>query len=795
MFGLVPGEGNHGEDVKEYYFYLDATPTNSYLKALYKYPQRAYPYEQLIQENQCRGKDQPEYELMDTGIFNENRYFDIVVEYAKNSPNDILIRLSLVNRGPEKASLDVLPTLWFRNTWSSKNPYEDWPKPEIIQSGESELITHHQTLGPMRLQVYSNPLNDPPIFLFTENETNYERIFNYPNQSPYVKDAFNEYIVHGKKDAVNPNHIGTKAAAYYSLEIPPDETAVFRLRLFAEEENPQDPQGETFDAIFNQRIAEAEKFFQEIIPKDICSTSRNIIRQAYAGLLWNRQFYYYIVKDWINGDPEQLPPPEQRKLGRNHTWQHIFDRNFLSIPDNWEFPWFAAWDTGFQMIPFAAIDPDFAKAQLVLLLREWYMNPNGQLPAYEFSFSEVNPPIHAWASRRVYEITGSPGHYDRAFLESTFQKLLLNFTWWVNRKDIEGRQIFSGGFLGMDNIGIFDRGKFEASGLSLEQADGTAWMAFFCLNMLTIALELAKDDSAYEDMASKFFTHFTGISDAINNLGGSGLWDNDDGFYYDQAIFEGQPIRLRIRSLVGLIPLIAVAVLDYSEISKLSGFMKRMEWFLEHRKDIAHHIAFMCKGQQDFCRTSRLLAIPCQGRLEQVLQYMLDENEFLSPYGIRSLSLYHKDHPFTLEKYGQAYHIDYEPGESTTDLYGGNSNWRGPIWLPINYLIIEALEKYYDFYGDSLRVECPTRSGNWMNLDQVAKELKSRLARIFLSDKTGNAPWHGEMTVFSEDPFWNRLLLFNEYFHGDTGKGLGASHQTGWTALIACLLSSMSSTR
>jgi len=790
MFGLTPGEGNHGEDVKEDYFYIDATPTYSYCKSLYKYPQAAYPYRRLVDANRSRGKDQGEFELADTGAFDEGRYFDVFAEYAKGSPDDIAIRLSVANRGPQPAELDLLAVAWFRNTWSFGSPYEDWPRPGIRADGDGRLLAEHETLGRCVLLLGPAPGGAAPELLFTENDTNSERLFGRANPQPYVKDAFGEYVVGGRKEAVCPEGKGTKAAGRYHLRVDAGQTAVLRLRLFAADGGVEDePLGDDFERTFRTRIAEADEFYGEVIPSGLPGEAAAVMRQAYAGLLFGRQFYYYVVRDWLAGDPKMPPPPPQRRSGRNSTWTHVFDRNTLAVPDKWEFPWFAAWDLGFQMLPLARVDPAYAKDQLVLLLREWYMHPDGQLPAYESSFSDVNPPVHAWACWRTYKIADRKGGRDRLFLQRAFDKLLLNFTWWVNRKDVRGRQIFSGGFLGMDNIGVFDRGAL-GDGRTLEQADGTAWMGFYCLTMLTMALELAEESPAYEDTASKFFHHFISISDAMNNLGGTGLWDEQDGFYYDVMLAGETQTRLRVRSLVGLIPLIAVAVLDDEYIGRFSGFMHRREWFLKYRSDLGGQVAYM-ECPKDKRHTRRLLAIPCRERLLRVLKYMLDENEFLSPYGIRSLSRWHRDHPFRLELDGRTHQIDYEPGESTTEMFGGNSNWRGPVWLPVNYLLVEALERYHHFYGETLKVECPTGSGAMMDLKEVAAEIQRRLTRLFLPDEKGEKPWYGRRTCFRDQPDWNYLTLFHEYYHGDSGKGLGASHQTGWTALIARLLADL----
>ncbi len=780
LYGLTGPQGNHGEDVKEVYFYLDATPTGSYLKGLYKYPQRAFPYDLLRQENGRRGRQDLEFEILDTGIFDEERYFDVTAEYAKAGPDDILIRLTFENRGPEEWVLHALPTLWFRNTWSWNRTGEGyWPKGNIWLEGPSSVLAEHASLGRFRLSSETES-----EFLFTENETNTERLYAMPNASKYVKDAFDAYLVHNRHDAVNPEAFGTKVAAHAQLTIAAGGRAQLRFRLNSDGDKAEF--GEAFDKIFEQRIAEADDFYSGIAPQ--ADPEKAIARQAYAGLLWSRQFYYYSVVDWLAGDPGHPPAPESRWYGRNHDWLHLFNRDIISMPDAWEYPWYASWDLAFHMIVYAEVDPFAAKDQLVLLLREWYMHPNGQIPAYEFAFSDVNPPVHAWACWRVYKISAPPGKRDRAFLTRVFQKLSLNFTWWINRKDVAGKQVFSGGFLGLDNIGVFDRSKPLPTGDALEQADGTAWMAFFCSTMLSMALELAEGDPAYEDMASKYFEHFVAIADAMNSLGGTGLWDELDGFYYDQLQVDGTNIPLRVRSMVGLIPLFAVEVLEQDLIEKLPGFRKRMTWFLENRTDLGRQIAWMPTVGEGAHRHS-LLAIPSRERLERVLLCLLDENEFLSPFGIRSVSKIHDGHPFVLHVDGAEQKVNYEPGESQTGLFGGNSNWRGPIWFPVNYLLIEALERYHHFYGDDLCVECPIGSGKRMNLKEVAHELNLRLARLFLPDQNGRSPWQGETELFAENPNWRKLVWFFEYFHADTGRGCGASHQTGWTALIArCLL-------
>jgi hypothetical protein len=788
LFGLTGPEGNHGEDCKECYFYLDATPTHSYLKALYKYPQAAFPYARLVEENRRRGRTDPEFELLDTGVFDEGCYFDVLVEYAKASPNDVLIRITATNRGPEAAVLHLLPTLWFRNTWSWGCGHEGcWPKPLICRAEDGTLRTRHATLGRFRLAAQPGGDGTAPVCLFTENETNTARLFGTEGASAYTKDAFHEYLVGGRTAAVNAIGQGTKAAAHYPLRIPAAGEVIIQLRLYAEDEAPPQPFGPSFDHVFAARVREAEEFYAAHIPASLPDEEANVARQAYAGLLWTKQYYHYVIKEWLEGDPEQPAPPEARKEGRNHDWTHLHNRDVISMPDKWEYPWYAAWDLAFQMLPFARVDPAFAKEQLVLFLREWYMHPNGQLPAYEWALSDVNPPVHAWACWRVYKITGARGSRDRLFLARVFQKLLINFTWWVNRKDIEGKHLFSGGFLGLDNIGVFDRSQPLPNGSYREQADGTAWMAFYCATMLSMALELARENPAYEDVASKFFEHFVAIADAMNTLGGTGLWDEQDGFYYDRLHINGTVMPTRIRSMVGLIPLFAVEVLEDDVIERLPGFRKRMQWFLDNRQDLAQHISYMV-AEDKSGHGHRLLAIPSRARLERVLRYLLDENEFLSPHGIRSLSRFHRDRPYVCWTGGQENRVAYVPGDSDSGMFGGNSNWRGPVWFPVNYLLIEALERYHHFYGDALRVECPTGSGRFLNLAEVACELAGRLKRLFLPDGQGRRPCHGSERRFADDPHWQDLLLFYEYFHGDNGRGLGASHQTGWTALVARLL-------
>jgi hypothetical protein len=790
LFGLSNGQGNHGEDVKEVYYYLDSTPTHSYMKALYKYPQAPFPYDRLVAENQRRGKLDPELELIDTGVFDGGRYFDVLAEYVKAAPDDILIRITVGNRGPDPARLHLLPTLWFRNTWSWGRPTEDGDgKPRIERAPDGGLLATHVTLGRFRLVAAPGPGGAEPPWLFTENETNAERLFDAPDPTPCVKDAFHAYVIHGRAGAVNSQGVGTKAAAHYVLDVPAGAEVVVQLRLFPDGQGPARPFADDFEQTFAQRLREADEFYAARVPESLPDEARRVARQAYAGLLWSKQFYHYVVRSWLDGDPAQPAPPPQRKAGRNADWGHLYNRDVISMPDKWEYPWYAAWDLAFHMIAFARIDPEFAKGQLRLFQREWYMHPQGQVPAYEWSFGDVNPPVHAWACWRVYKMTGPRGGRDRVFLERTFQKLLLNFTWWVNRKDVDGKHLFAGGFLGLDNIGVFDRSRPLPNGGRLEQADGTAWMAFFCNTLLSMALELADGDWAYEDMASKFFEHFVAIADAINTLGGTGLWDEQDGFYYDWMSVNGRAIPLRIRSMVGIIPLFAVEVLEDDHIRNLTSFRKRMNWFLKHRPDLARHIAYMEHDRGEGTpHGHRLLALPSRERLVRVLRYVLDENEFLSPYGVRSLSRYHHEHPFVCRVGGGEQRVAYDPADSTSGMFGGNSNWRGPVWMPVNFLLIEALQRYHHFYGDGLTVECPTGSGRRMTLAEVAREIATRVGRLFQPGADGRRPYHGADARFAADPHWRDLVQFYEYFDGDTGRGLGASHQTGWTALAARLL-------
>jgi Glycosyl hydrolase family 63 C-terminal domain len=781
LFGLTGNEGNHGEDVKEYYFYLDSTPTHSYMKYLYKYPQAEFPYTQLVEENRRRGKDQPEFELLDTGVFNDDRYFDVFVEYAKGDVEDIMIKITATNRGSGAAPLRLLPTIWFRNTWSWAH---DAGRPDMRRiPGGIEL--DHPSLG--RRWLYCD---GTPEILFTENETNYKRLYGVENHCACVKDGINDYIVDGKKDAVAAMPMGTKAAAHYKLQVPPGGSVTIRLRLTdVDFSGVAEAAFDGFDQLFSMRKNEADEFYGTVIPQDLSSDAQNVMRQGFAGMLWSKQFYHYVIKNWLEGDPGQPPPAAERKTGRNSQWPHLYNADVISMPDKWEYPWYAAWDLAFHCVPLALVDSEFAKEQLVLMLREWYMHPNGQLPAYEWAFGDVNPPVHAWAAWRVYKIDKKRnGKGDRAFLKRVFHKLLLNFTWWVNRKDADGMNIFQGGFLGLDNIGVFDRSAPLPTGGYIEQSDGTSWMAMYTLNLLAIALELASEDPAYEDVASKFWEHFIYIARAMNHRGndGLGLWDEMDGFFYDVLrLPDGHKYPMRIRSMVGLIPLFAVETLEPELLERLPGFKRRLEWFIDNRRDLIGNVACMRspgRGER------RLLSIVDRDQLRRVLQFMLDENEFLSPYGIRALSRYHKDNPYMLSVNGNEYRVDYEPAESSTGLFGGNSNWRGPIWFPVNYLLIESLQKFHHYLGDDFKVEFPARSGHMLTLWDVAAELSRRLSQIFLRDEKGGRPVYRSIQKFQSDPNWNELILFHEYFHGDTGRGVGASHQTGWTGLVTKML-------
>lgn len=780
MFGLTNGQGNHGEDVKEIYYYLDALPTYSYARMLYKYPQATFPYEQLLEENGRRSKHQPEYELIDTGVFAGDRYFDVDIEYAKADCEDILMRLTVSNRGPESAEVHLLPQAWFRNTWSW---VEGGRKPSLRAVGPHAVSFGHDQLG-----TFSIHFEAPDALLFCENETNVARVFGAPAGPGYFKDGIEARIVRGQENAVNPALEGSKVAAHYPRTVPPGGSIVARIRL-----RPGQPQADAFadfDAVFQTRREEAEAYYgdlqQHIPDEDV----RRIQRQAFAGMLWSKQYYHYDVQQWLDGDPTEPTPPVSRKQGRNSDWIHLNAGAVVSMPDTWEYPWFAAWDWAFHLVTIALVDSRFAKEQLVLLCQAWYMHPNGQLPAYEWNFSDVNPPVHAWAAWRLYEIdkrqnNGTP---DRAFLERVFVKLLLNFTWWVNRKDPRGRNVFQGGFLGLDNIGCFDRSAPLPTGGTLLQSDGTSWMAMFCLNMLRIALELAQDDEAYEDIAIKFFEHFLLIGGAMTNIGGEGLglWDDQDNFYYDWLVLpSGERMPLRLRSMVGLIPLFAVEVLEDEQLSRLPAFTRRMEWYLQHRPKLARLVS---RPDQPGVDKRRLVAIPRAFRMKRVLERMLDESEFLSPYGVRALSRAYLEKPYVFKCDGFRSEEKYLPGESDSTMFGGNSNWRGPIWMPVNYLIIESLRKFDAFYGEGFRVECPKGSGNMLSLCEVADDLCNRLTRLFLRDHSGRRPVFGNCEQLQNDPQFRDYIFFHEYFHGESGRGVGASHQTGWTGLIANLI-------
>jgi hypothetical protein len=783
MFGLSGSEGNHGEDVKEYYFFLDCTPTHSYMKALYKYPQRAFPYAALVAENRRRDRSRPEYELLDTGVFEQSRYFDVLVEYAKADPEDILIRITATNRGPAPAPLHALPTLWFRNTWAwgydSARPELRWvERGHGSSSGFALIRATHDALGELWLAC-----GGAPRLLFTENETNSQRLWGVPNRTDFVKDGINDAVVQGRQGAVNPAATGTKAAAHYQLRIAPGASECIELRLSRRPAGPDSAAGK----IFAGRIAEADAFYQSFGPADMPDDARLVQRQAFAGLLWSKQWYHYNVAVWLDGDPAG-PPPESHKHGRNADWRHMYDAEVLSMPDTWEFPWFASWDLAFHCIPLALVDPELAKRQLLLLLREWYMHPNGQLPAYEWAFGDVNPPVHAWASWRVYKIARRiTGATDGTFLKRVFHKLLLNFTWWVNRKDVEGRNVFQGGFLGLDNIGVIDRNEQLPAGGHIDQADGTAWMGMYCLNMLVMALELARTDRAYEDVAIKFLEHFLYIAGAMNNIGGQAiaLWDDQDEYFYDVLHVEHEEQRMRVRSLVGVIPLLAVETIEPDLLEMLPDFKRRLEWFLTNRPDLA---GLVSRWYEPGLGERRLFALARGHRMKRVLRRILDPEEFLSDHGIRSVSRFHAAQPYVCVIGGTERRVGYEPAESQSGLFGGNSNWRGPVWFPINYLVIDALQRFHHYYGDDFLVECPTGSDRKMTLWEIAAELSRRLTHIFLRGPDGRRPVFGKSEVLQTDPHWRDCILFHEYFHGDTGAGLGASHQTGWTALVAKLL-------
>ena len=811
LFGLSGPEGNHGEDVKECYYYLDSTPTHSYMKGLYKYPQSRFPYESLTDLNRRRSRTENEYELLDTGVFDSDAYYDCQIEYAKAEADDILIQLTVHNRGTTPAVLHVLPQLWFHNSWIWGCEHDGCTsKPRMrlhksLSDPNGVVLCDHESLGHFEFRVDLGPKGEKPIWLFTENESNPNRHPGIPTTGAFFKDAFHACVVNGEANGADTRTFGTKCAAHYMAIVKPDEPLTIRCRLSgislesmmvenaAKQFTPEPIMnpifsdrrfGDDFETIFKQRESESDEFYAECIPNQLSTEEKAISRQAYAGLLWTKQFYYYVVDSWIHGDPNSPPPPPGREVGRNSDWTHLFNRDVISMPDKWEYPWYAAWDVAFHMIPMARVDIEFAKNQLILFLREWYMHPNGQIPAYEWALNDVNPPVHAWACWHVYKLCG-----DKEFLARTFQKLLLNFTWWVNRKDTQGQHVFSGGFLGLDNIGVFDRSKPLPGGGQLDQADATAWMAFFCGNMLQMALELAEENQAYSDMASKFFEHYVAIAEAMNTLHGTGLWENEDGFYYDHLLRDGQSTAMRVRSLVGLIPLCTNVLIYESTLLRLPSFQRRMNWFLKNRPQMAKHMAYMEK----FCPAGsttemRLLASPSTERFRKLLDYMLDEKEFLSPFGIRSMSAIHAEKPFVFEHTGGNESVGYVPGESNTGMFGGNSNWRGPVWFPLNYLIVESLRQYHEFYGETFQVECPTGSGVLMNLRQVADEIERRLTLLFKRNEQGAKPCHGTDEKYVNDPNWKDLMLFHEYFHADTGRGLGANHQTGWTSLVATML-------
>ncbi|MGB1250817.1 MAG: MGH1-like glycoside hydrolase domain-containing protein [Candidatus Promineifilaceae bacterium] len=791
LFGLAGPEGNHGEDVKEQYFYLDSTPTHSYMRMLYKYPQTAFPYGDLVQENRARGFQDFEYELIDTGAFDGDRYFDVFVEYAKSAEEDILVQIRVVNRSADDHDIHLLPTLWFRNTWRwgyDAGPMDDAPNvPHMVASGVDRIIAHSQTGTTYHLNC-----DQPDRLLFTENETNAEKLFNLPNDTPYVKDAFHRYLINGEQGAVNPAQTGTKAAAHFHRTVPAKGEITIRLRLTRQTDaapsSPPTPFA-TFDTLYQARCREADQFYETVQDPKLSADDRNIQRQAFAGMMWSKQLYYYDIEQWLRGDPAAGAPPASRKKGRNHDWNHLINFDIISMPDKWEYPWYATWDLAFHCLPLVMIDPDFAKRQLTVLTREWYMHPNGQLPAYEWAFGDVNPPVHAWAAWRVYKIDGKQsGTHDRAFLEAVFHKLMLNFTWWVNRKDEDDNNVFQGGFLGLDNISVFDRSAELPTGGHLDQSDGTAWMGAYCLQLMTIALELAKENPIYQDSASKLFEHFLRIAHAMTQRGEEGysLWDEADGFFYDALhLPDDSVIPLKVRSLVGLLPLFAVETLEPDLLEQMPTFERRMHWFIKNRPNLSNNMANIDLpgvGQR------HLAALLSRERIQRVLSVMLDENEFLSPYGIRSLSKYHEANPYQLHVEGTTHEVPYWPAESQSGLFGGNSNWRGPVWFPINYLLIESLQKFYHYYGDDLKVELPTGSGNWVTLDVVATDLSQRLINLFRRNNNDRRPCYGALEPFQSDPHWRDLILFNEYFHGDNGAGLGASHQTGWTGLVAKLI-------
>jgi hypothetical protein len=784
LFGLTNREGNHGEDVKEIYYYLDATPTHSYLKMLYKYPQRAYPYTWLVEENRRRGKDEPEFELFHTDAFDDDRYFDVFVEYAKNAAEDILLRITIWNRGPESAHIHVLPQVWFRNTWAWSG---DVSQPELSQSGEGEIRICEETLGEYRFYV-----EGPAELLFTDNETNTERLYNYTAANKHYKDAFHEALINGRADAINPSRRGTKAAAHSRLTVPAGGERVLRARLCR---NFQSKPFADFDLLVKTRLTEADQFYANLQTGMDNSDQRLIQRQALAGMIWSKQFFYYDIPQWLEGDRAQPSPPGDRKFGRNSAWSHLNNADILSMPDKWEFPWYASWDLAFHTVALALVDAEFAKQQLTLITREWYMHPNGELPAYEWAFSDVNPPVHGWAAWRVFQIDRKQRRFkdpddtgDLAFLEGLFLKLVLNFTWWVNRKDAGGRNIFQGGFLGLDNIGVFDRSAPLPTGGSINQADGTSWMAMYSLNLMRIALELAQHNHVYEDMATKFLEHFLSIAQAMTNMadGRMGLWDDEDNFFFDALnLPNGKIIPLKTRSMVGLIPLFSVETVEPELLERVPDFKQRLEWYFNYRPNVA---ALVSHWNVPGSGERRLLSLLRGHRMKLLLKRMRDPNEFLAEYGVRSLSRSYLSNPYEFQWGNQTTTVKYEPGESSTGLFGGNSNWRGPIWFPLNFLIVESLQKFHHYYGDDFKVECPTGSGNLLTLDMVAQELTHRLSKIFLKNVTGVRPVFGDYGRLQDDLHFRDYLHFYEHFHGDTGRGVGASHQTGWTGLIAKLL-------
>ena len=788
LFGLSGPQGNHGEDVKELYYYLDATPTHSYCKGLYKYPQAEFPYADLIAENGRRSHLQPEYELVDTGVFDQNRYFDVQVEYAKESIKDILIRVTISNRGPDQADLVFLPTLWYRNTWAWGNIAEECLiEPRISIARPGTLSATHEVMGEYEMTFDKGPDGKLPEFLFTNNETNTQRLYGEPSKHRYTKDGFHDAVIHGKADAVNPDLFGTKAAGRYNLSIPAGGSVVVRMRLTEKESVQKEPIDNSYEDIFLARIAEAEEFYRATIKTSLTADQKNVSRQAYAGLLWSKQFYNLVQTEWEKGDSTEPPPPAGHSE-RNKDWENIFNRDVISMPDAWEYPYYCSWDLAFHTAALSRVDRDYCKDQLILLLREWYTHPNGQMPAYEWNFSDVNPPVHAWAALRLYDAGVRDGKPDPEFLEKVFQKLLINFTWWVNRKDSDGNNLFEGGFLGFDNISVFDRSKPLPTGGRLKQADGSSWMAFYCLTMLRMALDLAVHNPVYADMGTKFVTHYARIVEAMNDFGGTGLWDDEDGFYYDHLQLSDRSIPIKVRSIVGFIPLFATSYVTSEQRNYNPGYKNRLQWFVQNRPGLAATLLEINNGANKDPNAVHLLTVTPRKRLEKILRYMFDEEEFLSPHGIRSVSKFHEKTPYTYTVNGQVYSVDYEPGEGTTGMFGGNSNWRGPIWMPINFMIIKALETYHQFHGEDFKVEFPTRSGNWITLGEAARLLADRVASIFLPDESGNRPCHGGAEAYAKDPYWKDLVLFNEYFHGETGKGLGASHQTGWTALVAELL-------